>query len=208
MTAVEPYLGADEHVVQLMLFLEDAHALTPTGLNLPDDLTTDQYRNLFKFLGRVKRASSWWVGDALNAAEGPMGEEFAQAVHETGLEEQTLLNYSYVCRQIPAERRIQNLPFSVHAEVAALPPKEQKAWLKKANEGGWSRSELRARMKAKRAETKPQLPVDDDGAVSPGLLEEIGRAILRDAQVHPDDASLMIVPRDDVIRLEAALGGE
>jgi len=205
-------LAENETAVQLLLALEELGAVTPTSLDLsaladtlPDGLEFEQYEAIGALLGRVKRSSSWWVGDFLNYGEGAYGERFAQATHATGLEEQTLLNYSYVARQVPNERRLPGVPFSVHAEVAPLAPREQKAWLKKAAEGGWSRSELRKRMKAKRAEQKPQLPGVDP---EPGLIEEIARAIIRDAREHEEDASLMIVPREDIARLEAALGGE
>lgn len=207
MTAVEPYLG-EETSVQLLLDLEAAGAISPTSLDLSGmEISYDRAEALAGFLGRVKRSSSWWVGDFLIFAEGAYGEKFAQAAAATGLEEQTLLNYSYVCRQIPASRRIAGLPFSVHAEVAALKPREQKYWLDKALKGGWSRAELRARMKAKRKDEAPALPIDDDPPAD-GLLEEVARAILRDVTRHPDDSSLMIVPSDDIARLEAALGGE
>lgn len=203
-----------EENIQLILTmqaLEELGVATATSLDLAAvgrELTFDEYEAVGAFLGRVQRSSSWWVGDFLNYGEGLYGEKFAQAVHSTGLAEQTLLNYSYVCRHVSADRRLEAVPFTVHAEVAKLDEKEQTRWLLRAQKGDWSRAELRARMKAKRTDQKPTLPGMEPSEPEPGVIEEIARAIVRDAQPHPDDASLMCVPREDVARLEAALGGK
>jgi hypothetical protein len=73
------------------------------------------------------------------------GETYAQAVHATGLAEQTLTNYASVCNRIPRSRRRPPhvLKFSVHAEVAYLPPADQEKWLKEAVANKWKRRDLR-----------------------------------------------------------------
>lgn len=50
---------------------------------------------------------------------------YAQEAEVTGMAPQTLTNVKYVSRQIENSRRRENLPFALHAEVAALPPREQ-----------------------------------------------------------------------------------
>jgi hypothetical protein len=70
------------------------------------------------------------------------GERMAQAVENTGLAPQTLMNYASVARRVPPERRRQSLPYSYHAVVAPLEPADQERWLTDAEAEGWTRREL------------------------------------------------------------------
>ena len=129
--------------------LELAGAVTETGLNLDGiDLTYDQCEALAAMLGRVKRATSWIVGDLLAYSERKFSEEAPQIAEATGLAPQTLLNLASVSRRVAPERRRASLPHGVHAEVASLLPDEQEEWLSRAEQGDWSRSDLRAHMHA------------------------------------------------------------
>lgn len=38
---------------------------TPTGLNLPDDLSYNDWFEVGKFIARAHRAVAWWIGDWL-----------------------------------------------------------------------------------------------------------------------------------------------
>lgn len=203
---MERPLVEQQESVQLMLNLEAAGAVTETSLSL-GEMEYDTYEALGVFLGSMKRRTSWWIGDFLVYGEGAFGEKFAQAASMTGLNEQTLLHYQFVARNVPAERRVPTVPFGAHALVARLEPKEQNQWLKKAASKGWGERELRDAMRAKRKDERPQLPIDGEGDTDSAVLVEVARAILRDARPHEDDASLVILPRDDISRLEAALGG-
>ncbi len=200
-------LHEQQGAVQLLLDLETAGAITLTSLTLTDtEMEYDSFESVGAFLGWIKAWSSWAIGDWLNFGEGVYGERWAQAASKTRLSPDTLQHYQFVCRQIPESRRRIELSFSVHAVVARLNPKEQTYWLKKAVTKDWGEKELRSAIAAKRAETHPPLiPADED--VRPDVIE-VARAILRDVADHPDDSSLMVVPRDDIARLEAALGGE
>lgn len=196
---------------QLVLALEDSGALTPTALVLTDrDMPFERYEAIMGFVGRVKRTSSWWVGDAIVFGEGIYGEQFAQAMAVTGLSEQTLLQYQFVCQNIPPERRRESLSFGVHELVARDPGDEQEAWLSQAEKKGWGVKELRAARAAKRKETKPQIPgtVDDppSNTVDFGILQEAGLAVIRDARDHELDPSLVTIPRETLSRVQAAFG--
>ena len=78
-----------------------------------------------------------------------------------------------------------------------------------AAKGGWTEMQLREAMRAKRKDTAPPLFDPEEGAegADSGALVEVARAILRDQRPHEDDPSLVILPVDDIARLEAALGG-
>lgn len=186
--------------------MADGGVITATSLDITDaELPYESYEKLGEYLGRMNRSCSWWIGDWLVFGEGVYGEKFAQAVHHTGLAEQTLLNRAYVCRNVPREIRLANVPFSVHAEVASLPPREQRRWLAKAAKGNWTKADLRAQMKSRRTDTPP--PEGEAEPVEAGVLEEVARAILRDA-TPAEDSQHHLIPNEDIVRLRAVLGEE
>jgi len=199
----------DEHgFVQLLLALEEAGAVTETSLVLTDPtMTYERYEALGVYLGRMKRWTSWAIGDWLNFGEGTYGHDFAQAVAETRLNEQTLLHYQDVCRNVPASRRNASLAFGVHALVRRLDAKEQTYWLKQSVRKGWGERELRAALKAKKVEgSTPLEPLFDDyggGARTP--IVEAAEAILRDAQASEENLGWWLVPDEDIERLRVVL---
>lgn len=200
-------LAQQTNAFQLMLSLEESGAVTETALSLTDtNMEYDTYEALGVFLGAVKRRTSWYIGDWLNFGEGVYGERFAQAASATGLNEQTLLHYQFVCREVPASRRQSQLAFGAHALVARLEPKDQTYWLKQAVRKGWGEKELREAMKAKRKDTQPTM-FDADEGTGKTVLSEVAEAILRDAR-PADDGQHHLVPNEDMARLRAALGQE
>lgn len=194
--------------VQLLLDLEAAGAVTETALNLTDpEMDFDRYEALGTFLGAMKRRTSWWIGDWLNFGEGVYGERFAQAAAATGLNEQTLLHYQFVCRNVPDSRRVAALAFGVHALVARLEPREQSYWLKQAARKDWGEKDLREAMKAKRHDQQPPMFDDGEDGSQKTVLGQVAEAILRDAVPHIDGQHHLI-PNEDIARLKAALGQE
>jgi hypothetical protein len=197
-------LALDGEAFQHIVRLADAGAITAVSLDLSDpDLPFETYEALGAYLGRMNRSCSWWIGDWLIFGEGAYGERYAQAVTATGLAPSTLQNRVYVCRHVPKSRRRARLPFGVHAEVASLEPSEQTKWLKKAEQGDWTREVLREHMKALRKDSPPPETAEVDDV----MLADVARAILRDAQLA-DDPSYYLIPAEDMARLRAALGVE
>ncbi len=201
-------LAEQSGAVQLLLELERGGALTEIGLTLSDvDMEYDVYEGLGAFLGAMKRRTSWWIGDWINFGEGVYGDRFAQALSHTGLNEQTLLHYQFVCKQIPESRRQPTVAFGAHALVARMEPAEQNRWLKQAARKGWGERELRDAIKAKRSETRPQLFDDGEEGSDRTAVMEVAKAIIRDAVPHIDSQH-HLVPNEDIARLKAALGGD
>lgn len=116
---------------------------TPTGLLLDPGLDYERWEQMGHFLGQVHRASPWWVGDWILYGEAKWGEMYAQAQEELGLSYKTCANTVYVCRSLPLPRRVDDLSFSHHAEVAPLEPRLQDHYLKLAVTYWWTKSELR-----------------------------------------------------------------
>lgn len=133
--------------MELLASLRRLGAATETSLDLPVDITYEQFEALGVVLGRAQRTVTWMIADWINHGEAVFGEKVAQAVEVTNLNPDTLDNYARVARKVPRERRIAGVPFGVHAEVAPLEPAEQKEWLGKAAANGWKREELRSHLR-------------------------------------------------------------
>lgn len=143
----------------LVRALEGSGSLSPTALTLTDpDLPFERYEALAFLFGAIKRSCSFWIGDLLNFGEGVYGERYAQAVELTGLKPETLMNYASVCRYVARSRRRDSLSFGHHSAVTSLEPDEQTRWLDACEANGWSRTELRDRLKEANAVEPPEQP--------------------------------------------------
>lgn len=101
-------------------------------------------------LGKLVRGIQWVIATWIIYGEGHYGERYAQAVAETGLAEQTVLNILAVARAFPdVGRRREALSFGHHDVVAKMDPDNQDHWLDAATTGAWSVTRLRAEVRAK-----------------------------------------------------------
>jgi len=85
----------------------------------------------------------WVIGDLLRVGEEIFSHEAAQAWDFPAYNSQTLANYASVCRRIPIRNRREDLPFTTHDVVASMKPADQKIWLKRCADMGWTREEFR-----------------------------------------------------------------
>ena len=152
--------------------------MTPIGLRMDDGLGFDDWIRLGQQLGRISRASAWWLGDWLIYGERAYGGRYRTALTSTELEYQTLRNYAWVARRVPMSRRRDGLSFQHHAEVAALPEAEQDLWLRRAERLRWTRNELRRQLAAARrdATRRPPGPIVVQMRVAPDREERWRRA--------------------------------
>lgn len=143
--------------------------VTETGLELPPDLTYDEWESVGRTLQRIERSVMWWVGDWYRFGEHHYGENAAQAVgDETGYAAATVQNAAWVADRVPIFRRLKNLSWSHHQEVATLPAGEQEAWLTKATDNGWSQKEFRDELR------KPKyLEPGDLSRIKPGTYSTV-----------------------------------
>jgi hypothetical protein len=122
-----------------------------TTLRLPSGLAMSDWVSLGRQLFVVADSSAWWLGDWLLYGESHFPDRYELVIAETRLDYQTLRNYAWVARKYPPEQRREKLSFQHHAEAASLPEPERGGWLERAEAGGWSRNELRRRLRADRA---------------------------------------------------------
>jgi hypothetical protein len=121
-----------------------------TSLALPAKIPLDEWRRIGKQIFAISESSAWWLGDWLIYGQARYPDRYKRAITETGLDYQTLRNYAWVARQFTPERRRDSVSFQHHAELASLPADDQDEWLEQAEKSGWSRNELRNRLKASR----------------------------------------------------------
>lgn len=110
------------------------------GLTFDRRLTYRQWAPVGQQLRRAKDWLNFAVGDWMNHGEGAFGEDYTQAVGETGMPPETLQVLKSISGAVPAKiRRIDKLSWSHHRLVA--PSKyaleEKVVWLERAIENGW-----------------------------------------------------------------------
>jgi hypothetical protein len=140
-----------------------------TGMHLPPQLPLAAWQRIGRQMYVIADSSAWWWGDWLVFGSDRYPDRYRRAIAETSLDYQTLRNYAWIARRFTISRRRDSLSFQHHVVVAPLSDLEQDRWLDRAEENGWSRNELRRRLRGERqpAGTRPapalyRLDVDRD----------------------------------------------
>jgi len=133
-------------------FFEGA-APSLSGMGFSDALPFDRWVEIGRNVRTHQNASLWWLGDWLNHGKKMYGRRYKYGVALSGLDYHTLRNYAMVARRLDLSRRRDNLSFHHHAEVCALSPEQQDLWLDRAEEGAWTRNELRRQLREERRPT-------------------------------------------------------
>jgi hypothetical protein len=138
------------------------------GMRFSRGLRFEQWVAIGRRVADRADASLWWLGDWLVFGSRMYGPRYERGIQLTGLDYQTLRNYAMVARRFELSRRRDTLSFHHHAEVCALTSDQQDRWLDRAEAEGWSRNELRRRLrvdretKASSASTAVRVTVDPD----------------------------------------------
>lgn len=133
---------------QLLADLEAAGALSATGLKLTDpNMPIEQAEAVGVLLGRMHMSLRFAIGDWLLFIEAMYAEEWSQMAEVLQMSEESRREYMRVSQRVPRSTRRPKLDWSHHRAVAALPPKEQKEWLKTAETDRLSHHALRAALR-------------------------------------------------------------
>lgn len=190
-------LVTEEAVSQLDVLIEPHERAfvteTSRGLSFSPDTPIEVWSLLVvRLIVQAKRVE-WALADAINFGERAYGDLYAHWVQETGLNKRTLQNYARVGRQIEPARRRADISFSHHAEVAALPPAEQKKLLDRAESEGMNRYQLRDAVREHRQaeETQSHLHAGVQEISRPEIwhLTKEARAALEQARIDAGDLS-------------------
>ncbi|MFC3898198.1 LmbU family transcriptional regulator [Lentzea rhizosphaerae] len=128
----------------------DGVEIRSNGLLLPQGMPFGAWECIGQFVLNAAESVTWWIGDLLVYGQDAFGDRYEQAIARTSLDYQTLRNYAWIAKKFPVSRRRDKLSFGHHSEVAALVESEQDVWLERAERLGWSRNELRRRLRAAR----------------------------------------------------------
>ena len=119
-----------------------------TGIRFDPLTTVDMWKAIGARIAMYSEASSWWLGDWLAFGQMKYGRRYKEGVALTGLDYKTLRNYAMVSRRFELSRRRDDVSFQHHAEVCPLADGEQDRWLELAAVNGWSKAELRRRLRS------------------------------------------------------------
>ena len=111
----------------------------------------------------VAGAINWFLdnepfafGDFFNTITDLFGEAASQLMPDIERSKKTLLKWLYVCRTIPPDERVYDLPFSHYAEVVNLICERRHYLLKIAEQEKWSVARLRKEIKGEK-DKKPKM---------------------------------------------------
>ena len=116
----------------------------------PRELAHPQWLHVGRRLGAVSRCNKWWIGDWIHYGVARWGERYTEAARVTGYDPKSLRNIAYIASRFVPSRRRDNLSWSHHAEVAALPDDEQDNWLDLSAAQRLSVSDLRFELRSVR----------------------------------------------------------
>lgn len=133
-----------------------------TYMTLADNTTFEQWLDIGSKLIQTTQNIMWWLGDWWNFGERKYGEAASQAL-SMEIPYSTFSKASYVARQIDKDRRLPEVSWSVHCEVAQLDQADQDMFLAKARDDNYSVARTREEVK----KHKVQQLVDDTEESNP-----------------------------------------
>lgn len=143
--------------------------LTKVGACITGDLTFDECRDAINVLATADTSVKFALADLVVYARENYGESYAQLLDELKFSMGYIHNLVWVQHNVPVENRVYDLSFSHFYEVASVKDKDEQAeWLRLCVENGWSREDLRDRMRGDMLELGPQhfvMPVNDRSAL-------------------------------------------
>jgi hypothetical protein len=120
---------------------------TQTGLNLPDNLRFNEWRDIGELLEQHHNRSLWWIADWAAYGDRQYRREYGaglERIYTRG----SLRNLASIANRVEPSRRRDNLSFSHHGEIAQLDADYQNAFLDDAFEKSWTVLELREQVAA------------------------------------------------------------
>lgn len=128
--------------------------LTPTGLDIPDDVTESALQEIGVILKHLESSIQWHIGDWAKYLSKRFGRSYEDIAQEFGYTVETLWSYASVCDAIGTLIRNQGVSFSHHRLVTKMKPREQRKWLELAAKNGWKVSEMREAISGNRSKNE------------------------------------------------------
>jgi N6-adenosine-specific RNA methylase IME4 len=131
--------------------------ITATALDLPESMSFEEWQEVGQRLQTAERSLMWWMGDWWNYGSHRYGERASQALGSE-FAFQTWMDAGWVASKIETSRRREVLPWSVHREVAALPPEKQEEVLFAAEAEAWTVRDTRRAVRRLKAGSRFEVP--------------------------------------------------
>lgn len=172
---------------------DGVQSATRLGLCLSPNLGADAWSRLVagvaQAAGRfsVSRVTlTVWLGDLLAYGGGKYRGQIKEYALAAGLEPGTLRMAKLVCTRIPVFSRRNTLSWAHHCEIgtAFREPSDSRRWLERADKEGYSKTELRRRIKAHVAASALPERTSVGATLSFALMREL-RAVERFLGNHP-----------------------
>lgn len=127
--------------------------LTSTGVIVRAGVrpSLPQYQGTFEFVTRVHKFSGFWLADLIAYADtrSDWKDKIDHLIDAEVLSEKSVKQYRYLGKHmLPADERIEGVGFGKHAIVASMEAGDQKAWLERSRDQGWTEQELKDEIRA------------------------------------------------------------
>lgn len=159
------------------------YAITPTGMDLPDDISFDEWCSVGKVVTNGFESSvSWAIGDWAEKANKLWQMTYEQIAEVIGYPVETLMTYASVCRSYPTSIRNRDVSFGHHRAVINREDREQ--ILDRAAAEKWTVSQLQEmyppppKPKAKRSKRPAPSRVDTYGGLNfAKTAQKLGKSV-------------------------------
>jgi hypothetical protein len=132
--------------------------LAPTGLQIVEDATEEDYERVGRTLLNMQGALQWWIGDWIVYGDAfKWGETYKRLAVEFGYEIDTLYRYAALCRKIQFGIRNPELDPAHHRLVAYMDEELQTQWLAYAAAHELKVEELRQAIRSQHPTKPPTL---------------------------------------------------
>lgn len=167
------------------------------GLDLPPDLTFDEWAGALRHAELLVEAGPWFLVDLMAYGEAHFGERHSEALptdeeDPTGASQSRLKQAAWMASVYPAGTRVPGLSYTHHRVAADLKPETRSALLREAAAASLSTRELIARVKVEQekaralpAEAAPVCQADAPWPTLADLLPEWRRDLERRAEGMP-----------------------
>jgi hypothetical protein len=184
----------------LPLPIDHSIALWKSGLVICNAISFQRWERAGSQLISFTESTAWWIADWLVYGENNFHDRYREAIENTSLSYQTLRNYAWVARRFDLPRRRDDLSFGHHAEVAALDLPERDYWLRKSEELGWSRNQLRnnVRTSLKERQAREEQRPPTACAAEPGELSAFPEVAAQRQAGPPNSELILRLTREQV----------
>jgi len=169
---------------------------TPTAYQVDSQISYDEWSSKVNLSIAMSDSIAWWIGDLINYGEVHWPEIYTQAIPDN-YQPATLIDYARVSRRIPPEDRQESVCWSVHREVAALPPGDRDELLDQALEDGLGVRAMRDLARERRAEFLPPAEPKTRDIISGDVASNVawsGTVVVEGPIITSSSATITIEP--------------